>query len=157
MKRKNLVLCVGAPGTGKSTWLRTHLGEGETYVSRDEVRFSMVDEGEDYFSHETEVFQKFVEKIEENLNKGLRVFADATHINWASRRKLIKSLHNCEEIDIDCYVFQASLETCLERNSQRSGRSFVPKAVVKRMKIQTTHPSTDPFKYHFIKEIKEDE
>lgn len=157
MKRKNLVLLVGAPASGKSTWLRTHLGEGETYVSRDEVRFSIIGEDEDYFAHETQVFKKFVEQIEEKLNEGFRVYADATHINWASRRKLIESLHNREEIDIDAYVFDTSLETCLERNDQRTGRSFVPKAVIRRMKTQTTHPSTDPFTYHAIKEIKEDE
>ena len=93
-------MLVGAPASGKSTWLRTHLGEGETYVSRDEVRFSIIGDGEEYFSHEAEVFKKFVEQIEEKLNEGFRVYADATHINWASRRKLIESLHNREEIDI---------------------------------------------------------
>lgn len=156
MKQKNLVLLAGIPGSGKSTWLRTHLGDGDVYVSRDEVRFSIISDDEDYFAHETEVFDKFVAEIEENLNKGLRVFADATHINWASRRKLLERIHDKDNIDIDVYVFKTPLETCLERNEQRTGRAVVPRSVIRRMGGQMTHPLSDPFKYHMMKNIYPD-
>lgn len=156
MKQKNLVILSGIPGSGKSTWLRNHLGEGDIYVSRDEVRFSIINDDENYFAHETEVFDKFIAEIEENLNKGLRVFADATHINWASRRKLLERIHDKENIDIDVYYFKVPLKICLERNNQRSGRAFVPEDVVRRMHSQLRHPMTDPIKYHQIKEIYED-
>lgn len=149
------MLLAGIPGSGKSTWLRTHLGDGDVYVSRDEVRFSIISDDEDYFAHETEVFDKFVAEIEENLNKGLRVFADATHINWPSRRKLLERIHNKENIDIDVYFFKVPLETCLDRNEQRSGRAFVPRSVVRRMNAQMRHPITDPVKYHSIVEVDE--
>lgn len=156
MKQKNLVLLAGIPGSGKSTWLRTHLGDGDAYVSRDEVRFSIISDDEDYFSHETEVFDKFVAEIEEKLNEGKRVFADATHINWASRRKLLERIHDKENIDIDVFVFKIPLDTCLERNEQRSGRAVVPRSVVRRMHSQMTHPLSDPFKYHMMKNIYPD-
>ena len=150
MKQKNLVLLAGIPGSGKSTWLRTHLGDGDAYVSRDEVRFSIISDDEDYFAHETEVFDKFVAEIEENLNKGLRVFADATHINWASRRKLLERIHDKDNIDIDVYMITASLETCLTRNAQRTGRALVPESTIRRMYKQLTNPATDPFNYRYI-------
>lgn len=156
MNKKNLILLAGIPGSGKSTWLRTHLGDGDAYVSRDEVRFSIISDDEDYFAHETEVFDKFVAEIEENLNKGLRVFADATHINWASRRKLLERIHDKDNIDIDVYVFKTPLETCLERNEQRTGRAVVPRSVIRRMGGQMTHPLSDPFKYHMMKNIYPD-
>lgn len=149
-------MLAGIPGSGKSTWLRTHLGDGDAYVSRDEVRFSIISDDEDYFAHETEVFDKFVAEIEENLNKGLRVFADATHINWASRRKLLERIHDKDNIDIDVYVFKTPLETCLERNEQRTGRAVVPRSVIRRMGGQMTHPLSDPFKYHMMKNIYPD-
>lgn len=153
MKQKNLVLLVGIPGSGKSFWLNTHLGEGDIRISRDEVRFSIIGDNEDYFSHEAEVFDKFVEQIEENLNKGLRVFADATHINWASRRKLLERIHDKENINIDVYVFKTPIETCLDRNEQRDGRARVPRSVIRRMRGQMTHPLSDPFRYHMMKNI----
>lgn len=153
MKQKNLVMLAGIPGSGKSTWLRTHLGDGDAYVSRDEVRFSIIGDNEDYFSHETEVFDKFVAEIEAKLKEGKRVFADATHINWASRRKLLERIHDKENIDIDIYTFATPLEVCLERNEQREGRARVPKSVVKRMFFQSNEPFNDPFHYHTIKRI----
>ena len=156
MKQKNLVILSGIPGSGKSTWLRNHLGEGDAYVSRDEVRFSIIGDDEDYFSHETEVYDKFITEIEEKLNSGKRVFADATHINWASRRKLLERIHDKENIDIDVYVFETPLEICLERNEQREGRARVPKSVIKRMFFQANEPFNDPFHYRNIKRIWQD-
>ena len=156
MKQKNLVILSGIPGSGKSTWIRNHLCEGDAYISRDEVRFSIIGDNEDYFSHETEVFDKFVAEIEAKLKEGKRVFADATHINWASRRKLLERILDKENIDIDVYVFKTPIEVCLERNGQRTGRAVVPENVVRRMRGQMTHPLSDPFKYHMMKNIYPD-
>lgn len=156
MKQKNLVILAGIPGAGKSTWVKQHLGENDVYVSRDEVRFSLIDDEDEYFSHETETFNKFVREIENNLEKGKRVFADATHINWASRRKLIEHLHNHENIDIDVYYFTIALPLAIARNNQRQGRARVPEGVIRRMYKQSTHPSNDPFTYHTIKLIFSD-
>ena len=150
MKQKNLVILSGIPGSGKSYWVKNHLREGDSYVSRDEVRFSIIGDDEDYFSHETEVFDKFVAEIEEKLNCGKRVFADATHINWASRRKLLERIHDKENIDIDVCMITASLETCLARNAQRTGRALVPEGAIRRMYKQLTNPATDPFNYRYI-------
>jgi len=156
MKQKNLVLLSGIPGAGKSYWVKNHLREGDSYVSRDEVRFSIIGDDEEYFSHETEVFDKFVAKIEDELNAGKRVFADATHINHASRRKLLERIHDKDNIDIDVYVFKTSLGTCLERNAQREGRARVPESAIYRMSEQLTDPAHEPYKYREIKYIFED-
>ena len=153
MKQKNLVIFSGIPGSGKSTWAKAHLTDDIAWISRDEVRFALLDEDEDYFAHETEVFEKFVEQINQNLKAGKRVFADATHINWASRRKLLERIKDKQDTNIDVYVFRTSLGTCLERNKRRAGRSCVPEKIIRRMSVQMTDPMHDSFKYNTVKYI----
>ena len=44
MKQKNVFLMCGVPGSGKSTWGRAKAqAVNGTYISRDEVRFSLHD------------------------------------------------------------------------------------------------------------------
>ena len=59
---KTLLLMCGAPGSGKTYWAKKAMGlqGGEIpikYFSRDEVRFEMVPEDEEYFSKEDAVFK----------------------------------------------------------------------------------------------------
>ena len=51
------ILC-GPSGCGKTTWAEQFMSDDEDvrYVSRDEIRFSLLKEGEDYFAHEREIF-----------------------------------------------------------------------------------------------------
>ena len=70
MSKKKLFVMCGNAGCGKSTWIQNNLHTFEGYtsvVSRDEIRFSLVHEGEDYFSRETEVYAKFIEDIQFSL------------------------------------------------------------------------------------------
>ena len=69
MKQKNLVILSGVPGSGKSTWVQNHLEKNDVWVSRDIIRFNLIGEDEDYFSHEVEVFDKFVSEIETMMAK----------------------------------------------------------------------------------------
>ena len=57
-----LYILIGVPGVGKSYFAKKKLmeGPGWKYISRDEIRYSLLKEGEDYFSHENEVFEKFI-------------------------------------------------------------------------------------------------
>ena len=84
-----LYIVMGTPGSGKSTWIQNHLDEHSVWVSRDDVRFSMVAEDEEYFSKEKQVFKEYTRRINNALENGYDVFADATHLNKASRNKLL--------------------------------------------------------------------
>ena len=102
------------------------------HVSRDKIRFSLLNEGEDYFARENLVFKEWVKEIQEHINLGHDVIADATHLTPASRKKLLNSL-NLNEVPVTAINFIASLDKCLERNEKRKGRAYVPKEVIKRM------------------------
>lgn len=153
MKQKNLFLLCGTPGAGKSTWVKAQIENCKypvALVSRDAIRFSIIKDDEDYFSHETEVFDEFCRQIQAELDAGKTVYADATHLNEKSRNKTLDKL-NLEGVELYAVCFDASVETCLERNENRTGRAYVPRSAIRRMHSQFTIPSDhEKYKYHVL-------
>lgn len=127
-----LVLMVGCPGSGKSTWLKENKQSGEVIVSRDEIRFKILKEADDYFGKEDEVWSRYVATINRHLSYGTTVYADATHLNRGSRLKLLKAL-KVTPSTIEAVYFKVPLEIAQERNAQRAGRAFVPPEAVEKM------------------------
>ena len=133
----------GVPGSGKTTFAKKWFPKTIKYVSRDEIRFSMIKTAEEYFSKEKEVFSTFVNKIQTFLDADYDVVADATHINKASRFKLYSAL-NMKNHVAAVVVLHTSLDTCLTRNDARQGTlSFVPHGAIRRMYSQFTFPSLE--------------
>ena len=60
------------------------------------------------------------------------VFADATHLNFASRNKTISRI-NVPVDEINVVFLDTPLNICIERNAKREGRKFVPETVIKNM------------------------
>ena len=147
-----LFLMVGVPGSGKSTWLKNHCKENDVIVSRDAIRFSMVAEGEEYFSKEKEVFKEYCRQISENLAAGHNVFADATHLNAASRKKVLDNVTGYDMVG--AIVMNTSLTEALRRNDNRMGREFVPRSIIKRMAVQFDFPDITE-NFDIIYEVKE--
>lgn len=142
MNVKNLWITVGAPGCGKSTWIKNH-GYSNIIISRDDVRFSMMKDGDDYFANEKQVFQTYVKNIQKALDDGnANVYADATHLNERSRNKLLNAL-NLEGVQIHYLYFLTSLEECLVRNLNREGLRQVPESAIKRMYYSMSDPMDD--------------
>ena len=157
MNKKIYLLC-GAPGCGKSTWAKENAHPvDDVIISRDEVRFSIVKENEEYFSHEDEVFDSFISKIRWAMDaEGKNVFIDATHISPRSRMNVLHKL-NLVDVDIIPVVFKTSLATCLNRNGARSGRARVPDSVVANMHNSFKEPDyNEMFKYKKIIYVHED-
>ena len=143
-----LYIMCGIPGSGKSTFARSHIrhdapykeNRGIIHVSRDIIRFHLVKEDEPYFSREDEVWKEFVRQINYYLNEGFDVMADATHINTGARRKLLKEI-KVKDIDLQAMYFDVPISICLKRNSKREGRECVPESAIKRMYSQFEEPS----------------
>ena len=136
-----LFLMMGCPGSGKSTWCSTHLNKNKiAYISRDAIRFDLVPEGEEYFSKEDEVFNRFISEINSSLKIGMDVYADATHLTKSSRWILLKNI-DAPVDEVNVIWIKTPLEVALQRNDKRTGRALVPKTVVKRMFSQTEAPS----------------
>ena len=133
--KNELILMCGIPGSGKSTWAKNFIDRGlvDVIISRDTIRFSMVAEDEPYFSKEKQVFKIFVEAIDRALEQGLTVVADATHLNRASRLKLLNALTVKPDM-IDIFWVNTSLKKALEQNELRKGtRAYVPPEQIEKM------------------------
>lgn len=142
---KLYILC-GPSGCGKSTWAQNFLNTNTDakWVSRDKIRFHLLKNEEDYFSHEKEVFKIFIKSIADGLENGLTVIADATHLNMFSRCKLIQALDMyTKEYEIVYVVFHTDVDTCLARNNNRSGRANVPETVIRNMCRDFRMPTKD--------------
>lgn len=148
-------LMVGCPGSGKSTYIAKHLCDKSICISRDEVRKSFV--GEDvndnnYFSREDEVFDKFIELINQAINNGYEhIYIDATHISEPSRAKVLKRIKVKDDTALVLEVFNTPLEVCLERNAKRTGFARVPDSAINNMWRGFRFPRLNEFngKYGF--------
>lgn len=140
----------GPPGCGKSTWIREHMALNDMWVSRDNVRFSIVREDEAYFSHEEEVFDTFIEFINQTLEMPdvECVYIDATHVNYRSRYKVLSRVHMNNVIEVNLVYFTVPLAACLERNGKRSGREKVPDAAVANLHNAMAYPTENEIYNH---------
>jgi predicted kinase len=148
---KTIFLMCGPAGAGKSTWAthRIKVPQAQAWVSRDNIRFILVGENEDYFSKEDEVFESFIESIQAAIDdrETKEVYIDATHLNEKARNKVLDRLDlaYCQIIPV---VIKPDLNTILAQNDKREGRAFVPRSVVRRMDVQFQKPTFNE-KHHY--------
>lgn len=113
----------------------------DTWISRDNIRFGLLSDGEDYFSHENEVRKIFSHAIQEKTssNKWNNIYIDATHLSPKARKWTMRNISKY------CYVIAVSLEVPVEiaakRNKQRTGRALVPDSVIRNMSVQYVIPT----------------
>ena len=151
-----LYLMVGIPGSGKSTWIRDHIGDNDALVSRDAIRFILLQDEDEYFARENEVFNKFIEAIQTTLDKDYwDLYVDATHLNEKARNKVLDRLNIPDNVAIITVYFDICLEEAIRRNSQRTGRANVPDEVIKNMwKVLTPPSMNEKYKYKEIWRIQ---
>ena len=145
MAKSKLYLMCGIPGAGKSTYLKKRFSQPPVVISRDEIRFKIVKENEEYFSHEEEVYNEFINQRQVALKFEAEVFVDATHLNEGSRTKLLRSLGaSLKDVEVNAIWMRTPLDVALEQNEKRQGtRAYVPRGVIRRMWSQFTVPTKE--------------
>lgn len=141
---------VGLPGSGKSTWIKNNIRPNDVVISRDEIRFSLVKEGEPYFSKEKEVYKEFIRRICEAMKQGVeRIYIDQTSLSVGARMKLMWRLAESEHYknyDVVFSVIDVDVEEAIAQNENRKGtRSYVPPDKIREM--------SKDFKYPTIEEV----
>lgn len=152
--RPTIKLLVGCPASGKTSWARQMENHAALFnevfpahVSRDDIRFKLVKETEEYFSKEKEVFNTFINTIQELIDDRYPlIIVDATHVTKASRKKVLNQL-DLKDYQVDIVVIRPSLKTCLERNARREGRARVPETALINMYNSYEQPTEKEFDY----------
>lgn len=130
-----LLVMSGVPGCGKSTWARKFISmHNAVIVSRDSIRFSLLEKDDDYFAREDEVTACFYNLLRGFIESGKYeyVIADATHNTRKSRNYMLDQL-NLENVEVIPVNFEMSLQRCITQNEKRTGRACVPYGAIERM------------------------
>jgi predicted kinase len=135
--RTRIVLLVGLPGSGKSTYLERL---GVKALSSDAVRGLLADDEADQSIHR-EVFATLRYLLRRRLALLRPVtYLDATHLTVRERRPYVKmgQLYGCA---VEAIFFDVPLEVCRQRN--RGRRRMVPEDVLERMAAKLTPPTIE--------------
>jgi predicted kinase len=120
-----IVVLVGLPGSGKSSWLHDKSGA----LSSDAVRKLLADDETNQTIH-TQVFQTVRYLLEQRLAIGRPVtYIDATNLTPEERRPYIE-IARARGCEIEAIFFDVPLEVCLARNARRA-RVVPPEAMEK--------------------------
>lgn len=144
-----LILIIGLPGSGKSTWVKNKYDYarlfqgGVTILSSDQVRKELFGDENDQ-THNEEVFQYIKETTVNKLEKGQKVIIDATNISRKSRKSITdyveQQLSGFYEYGFIRFIVIATpYYKCLENNRKRSRQ--VPEHVIERMYKQFEFPT----------------
>ena len=156
MSNINIHLMCGIPASGKTTWINAEVARqmeenrSAVRVSRDDIRKVMIGDGE-YFSKEKEVFKAFIDEINECIKLGFEdIYIDATHINKASRHKVLSQLKPNHSSTLIIEVMPFVVEKCIEFNNKREGFAKVPEEAIRNMNEKWEEPTIEEFS-NFIK------
>jgi predicted kinase len=135
MPRGVVVLAIGLPGSGKSSWFKRH---NIAPLSSDLLRALLFDDPME---------QRFQELIFSNLRSMLRArliarrptnYVDATNLTPHERHSWIK-LAKDFGYEVQAVYFDVPVEVCLERNQRR--QRVVPEDVMRRMAAKLRPPT----------------
>ena len=131
MKRKKVIINVGIPGSGKSTWSKDFIEKNPNWVKicRDDFRFMLKNAPFLDGKGENLITDLVFTSARKSLLSGFNVILDATHVRKSYINQVERELG--EMADIDFQVFDTPLKTCIERDSLRERK--VGKDVIFKM------------------------
>jgi predicted kinase len=132
-----LVITVGLPGSGKSTYLARL---GVNAISSDEIRRLILDDGLDQTMN-ARVFSVIRYLVRQRIAAGRPVtYVDATHLTMWERKPyvILAQRYGCR---LEALFFDVPVEVCIARNQARE--RVVPEAAIRKMALQMIPPARE--------------
>jgi predicted kinase len=150
MSKKEIILLVGLPGSGKSTWVKDFLSENSDYVvvsSDDIIEAYARSVGRTY----TEVFYDYMSNAEveynirlsSSISEGKNIIVDRTSLSPKARRKILSKV--TKDYKKTAIVFNTAVDVIKERLIKRekeTGKS-IPDYVFVTMQNSYVEPTTE--------------
>lgn len=135
---RTLLLLVGLPGSGKSTFsLELLKKEPKRWkrINRDCLRAMLNHPDDREFSSSDEDLVRHLEKeaVRRALKEGFDVILDNTHLKDRSVKDVHKLCESVGDVKVIEKPFNVDVAECLRRNAGRTGRARVPDSVIERM------------------------
>lgn len=118
MNRPKLILLVGIPGAGKTTYAKEYIKSNlkTVHLSSDLIRAELYGD-ESIQGNPSEVFSLMQQRAMGALNEGYDVIYDATNITRKDRASIISICPKFAKIE--AHIIWAPIEACIERDSAR--------------------------------------
>jgi protein phosphatase len=126
-----LVVLIGAPASGKSTYASSVYGDVPTRILSSDRCRALVSDDEERMDVSKVAFEFLYALLDARLSLGHDTLVDSTAINPAARKRLLDIARKHGTPFRIAVVFNPPLEVLLYRNAHRSRR--VPEDVIKRM------------------------
>ena len=140
MNRPTLIILIGPPGAGKTTYAHKYIEEhpGTVHLSSDNIRKELHGD-ETIQDNPNEVFAIMQRRAIDGLNFGYDVIYDATSMTRKDRAGIITA---CPKfVKIECHIIWAPIEACIERDAAR--KRTVGKEVIDKMMKRFQAPYYD--------------
>ena len=112
-----IVILVGLPASGKTTFRRERFGDTHVPVSKDD------------FPHNRNKNRRQMQLVSEALAAGKPVIVDNTNPRREDRAPLIKTARSWG-VPVRVFFFEPDVEGCKKRNKTRQGKEHVPDVAI---------------------------
>ena len=136
-KEQEIIVTVGLPGSGKTTWARQQ--SGYVVLDSDDIREELCGDAATQCNPKT-IFDTLYQRALDAINGGNSVIICATNIKRKDRLRLIKFFRNATpDVYLCALMFATPYNECCRRNEMRD--RVVPPEAMHRMKKQMTYPA----------------